>query len=171
MMTNRFLRGFLLLLAVVTLCVSPSLAQGRGKGNPHKQKNKNQVRQDNRDRDQNQGRTQGPQQNRGEPVFRQSDRDMISAYFRDRTSGLPPGLAKRNGNLPPGLQKQLDRNGTLPPGLQKRLQPLPPELDRRLQPLPAYYRRGVIGPDVITLNTRTGVIVDIIRGVAVLAGR
>lgn len=35
--------------------------------------------------------------------------------------GLPPGLAKRGGNLPPGLQKHLMRHGQLPPGLQKRL--------------------------------------------------
>lgn len=33
---------------------------------------------------------------------------------------LPPGLAKRGGNLPPGLQRQLDRRGHLPPGLEKR---------------------------------------------------
>ena len=33
---------------------------------------------------------------------------------------LPPGLAKRNGNLPPGLQKHLYRTGHLPPGLEKR---------------------------------------------------
>lgn len=35
--------------------------------------------------------------------------------------GLPPGLAKRGGQLPPGLQKHLLRTGQLPPGLQKRL--------------------------------------------------
>ncbi len=35
--------------------------------------------------------------------------------------GLPPGLAKRNGNLPPGLQRHVERTGELPPGLQKRM--------------------------------------------------
>ena len=34
-------------------------------------------------------------------------------------SGLPPGLAKRGGNLPPGLEKKR-RAGNLPPGLEKK---------------------------------------------------
>ncbi len=34
--------------------------------------------------------------------------------------GLPPGLAKRNGNLPPGLERHIERTGELPPGLQKK---------------------------------------------------
>lgn len=35
-------------------------------------------------------------------------------------NNLPPGLAKRNGNLPPGLQRHIDRTGHLPPGLEKK---------------------------------------------------
>jgi len=105
-------------------------------------------------------------QDRGGLVFSQSDRDIITTYFRNRTSGLPPGLAKRNGNLPPGLQKQLERNGTLPPGLQKQVQPLPSDLERRLSRLPVNYNRGLIGSDVIMLNQKTREIVDILRGIA-----
>ncbi len=43
-------------------------------------------------------------------------------YYRYRRAnpGLPPGLAKRNGNLPPGLEKQERHRGQLPPGLEKR---------------------------------------------------
>jgi hypothetical protein len=37
--------------------------------------------------------------------------------------GLPPGLAKRGGQLPPGLQKHLWKHGALPPGLQKKIGP------------------------------------------------
>ncbi len=40
-------------------------------------------------------------------------------YYGD-TDRLPPGLAKRGGNLPPGLQKHIERTGQLPPGLEKR---------------------------------------------------
>ena len=98
-------------------------------------------------------------------VFNQSDRDIITTYFRNRTSGLPPGLVKRNGNLPPGLQKQLERNGTLPPGLQKQVQSLPSDLERRLSRLPANYYRGLIGSDVIMVNQKTAEIIDIIRGI------
>ncbi len=100
------------------------------------------------------------------PVFGARERDIIRAYFGDGYSSLPPGLAKRGGNLPPGLEKHLERNGQLPPGLQKRLSPLPVGLERRLPPLPTIYRRGTIGPDVVIMNTRTGRIIDIMRGVA-----
>ncbi|MGH8246109.1 MAG: hypothetical protein ACREUU_06730 [Gammaproteobacteria bacterium] len=41
-------------------------------------------------------------------------------FLGGRTDGLPPGLAKRGGNLPPGLQRHIDRTGQLPPGLEKR---------------------------------------------------
>jgi hypothetical protein len=69
------------------------------------------------------------------------DREVVTAYYSKHDSGLPPGLAKRNGNLPPGLEKQLERNGTLPPGLQKKLQPCPVEITRELPPLPPDYQR------------------------------
>ncbi len=39
---------------------------------------------------------------------------------RGRGNGLPPGLAKRNGNLPPGLQRHIARTGHLPPGLERK---------------------------------------------------
>ncbi len=92
---------------------------------------------------------------------------IIRAYYGSHHRGLPPGLAKRGGNLPPGLEKHLERDGTLPPGLQKRLTPLPYGLERELPPLPrdCYCRRGVLGSNVLILNTRTGRIVDILQGV------
>jgi hypothetical protein len=147
-MTSRVLRTLLLLPTAFAVFAPPGVAQGRGQGNPHKQ-----------DEDQVQ------------PIFRQRDREIIVDFFRTRRSGLPPGLAKRNGDLPPGLEKHLERNGTLPPGLQKRVESFPPDLERRLPRLPVIYRRGTIGPDVIILNRKTGAIVDIIRGVATVAGR
>ena len=163
-MTSRVPRTpFLLLAALIVLGV----AQGRSQGNPHKQKEKDQTEQDDRRRAQDEDRA-GDQIR---PIFRRHDREIIVAYFRTRRSGLPPGLAKRNGNLPPGLEKHLERNGTLPPGLQKRVEPFPPDLERRLPRLPVIYSRGTIGPDVIILNNKTGAIVDIIRGVATVAGR
>ncbi len=97
--------------------------------------------------------------------FTARDRDAILAYFRGGPSTLPPGLAKRGGNLPPGLEKHLERDGQLPPGLQKRFMPLPAGLERLLPPCPAGYRRGILGQDVLILNNRTGRIADILRGV------
>lgn len=97
------------------------------------------------------------------PVFGPRDRDIIGGYYRNRYSSLPPGLAKRGGQLPPGLERQLERHGTLPPGLQERLGPFPLELSRQLPPLPPGYIRGVIGESVVVVNRRTWVIVDVIQ--------
>ncbi len=105
------------------------------------------------------------------PVFGPRDRDIISDYYRTRRSTLPPGLAKRNGQLPPGLERQLERNGTLPPGLQKRIEVFPKELNRQLPPLPYGYVRGLIGGSAVVVNQRTGAIVDVIQYVLIDPGK
>jgi hypothetical protein len=87
---------------------------------------------------------------------------VVTNWFRDNRSGLPPGLAKRD-RLPPGLEKQLRERGTLPPGLQKKIQPLPVALERQLRPLPTGWRRVVIAGNVILMNERTATVYDIIR--------
>jgi hypothetical protein len=105
--------------------------------------------------------------------FLDEERRVIEQYYRRgakaKAKGLPPGLAKRGGNLPPGLQKQLERNGQLPPGLQKRLKPLPVDLNRQLPPLPEYWERVIVERDVILLDRRTNRILDIIEGVIAVA--
>ena len=98
-------------------------------------------------------------------LFGERDREIITRYYSNHGSNLPPGLAKRGGNLPPGLEKHLERNGTLPPGLQKRIEPCPEELERQLPPLPPEYRRAVIGAHVLILNRNANVIVDIMKDV------
>ena len=101
--------------------------------------------------------------------FLPEERRIIEDYYRaerkGKQKGLPPGLAKRGGNLPPGLQKKLERDGQLPPGLQKRLEPLPVDLDRKLTRLPDYYQRVIVERDVILLDRRTNRILDIIENV------
>jgi hypothetical protein len=101
----------------------------------------------------------------GSMAFSTHDRDIIRDYYHGGNSGLPPGLAKRDGNLPPGLQKQLARNGTLPPGLQKKLTPFPDDLERRLPRLPDIYRRGSIGGSVVIIDRRTQRILDVIHDI------
>jgi hypothetical protein len=78
---------------------------------------------------------------------------------------LPPGLAKRGGNLPPGLEKHLVRDGTLPPGLEKRLEPLPVELERQLPALPVGCgcRRVIIGTNVVLIRTRNHFVLDVLH--------
>lgn len=97
--------------------------------------------------------------------FSDADRRFIRDYYaKSHRKPLPPGLAKR-GALPPGLAKQVRKNGELPPGLQARA--LPAELESRLTRLPEGYVRVVIGGDVVLQNTRTRVVVDVIKDIAV----
>jgi hypothetical protein len=104
--------------------------------------------------------------------FLADERRVIEQYYhkvaKGKAKGLPPGLAKRGGNLPPGLQKQLQKNGQLPPGLQKRVEPLPVELSRQLPPLPEHWERVIVDRDVILLDRRTNRILDIIEAVIAL---
>jgi hypothetical protein len=96
-------------------------------------------------------------------VFTAHDREVIANYFREYPSQLPPGLAKRGGNLPPGLEKQLREGGTLPPGLQKRLSPCPVALERQLPPLPYGYSRKMLGTEMLILDSA-----NVIRDIMVL---
>lgn len=97
--------------------------------------------------------------------FSSHEREAILGYYRGPRRGLPPGLAKRGGNLPPGLEKHLVRDGTLPPGLEKRLAPLPVELERQLPPLPpdCGCRRGIIGASVLLVRNGDGRILDLFQ--------
>lgn len=88
------------------------------------------------------------------------DRALIEKYYARKKKGLPPGLAKRQGGLPPGLAKR----NQLPPGL--RGDPLPAELDRQLTALPRGYVRVRIGHDIVLLDNRTRVVLDVVYGVA-----
>lgn len=101
------------------------------------------------------------------PYFLPEERAIIREYYyASRSRGLPPGLAKRGGNLPPGLQKQLQRNGKLPPGLQKRLEPIPVDLERQLPAIPEIWVRVILGGNILLLDRRSNLILDLIENVA-----
>ncbi len=146
----RFKIGVVALLTSVLcgpLAVDSASAQGRGRG---------------------QGQGQGNQEAKQpaavvQHYFNDHERDLILRHY---TAGLPPGLAKRGGDLPPGLEKQLRRNGTLPPGLQKKLKPFPRTLLDQLRPLPSGYRYGIVDEHVVIYRTDTFVIADIILHIA-----
>ena len=93
-------------------------------------------------------------------IFGEGDRTLIRRYFADNQSRLPPGLAKRGGDLPPGLERQLRRKGHLPPGLEKRLHAFPDDLERRLPRLGEGIARGVIGSRAVLLNRASNLILD-----------
>lgn len=141
----------------LALLSQPALGQGNGNG---KAKGKNKQQQMLEDDD-----SQSHDRGGIRIVFSSHDRDVIHDYYRDSYSNLPPGLAKRGGNLPPGLQKHLERDGTLPPGLQKRVQPFPVELERRLPRLPEGYNRVTLGVDILILDRRTQRIMDIVHDI------
>jgi hypothetical protein len=92
--------------------------------------------------------------------FSSYDRALIEEYYGKQKKRLPPGLAKRRGGLPPGLAKR----DTLPPGLQR--DPLPRELEAQLATLPSGYVRVRVGQDIVLLDGRTHVVIDVIYGVA-----
>lgn len=110
------------------------------------------IRSYDADDDDSAGRSGG-----GLPVFSTRDQRLIRSYFAD-TSNLPPGLAKRGGNLPPGLERQLQRNGTLPPGLQKRVQPFPENLSSKLPRLPAGYSRVILAGKAMILDRNSKIL-------------
>ena len=91
------------------------------------------------------------------------DRDIIEKYYKKSSKhkkGLPPGLAKRGGHLPPGLAKR----DKLPPGLQGDA--LPYELEQKLSRLPSSYVRVRVGQDIVLMDGKTRVMVDVIYGAA-----
>ncbi len=95
--------------------------------------------------------------------FGSNDQRVIQTWFAEpqNMKGLPPGLAKKE-TLPPGLQQHLARNGQLPPGLQKRIQPLPPALEVKLSPLPEGRRRVFINGNILLLDERKNLILDVL---------
>ena len=115
-----------------------------------------------RDRDRNSGRTGAVSV---QMMFGDRDRGIIRDYCSQPHSNLPPGLAKRGGQLPPGLEKHLRRNGQLPPGLQKKMYRFPAELERRLPPLPNNYVRVFVGGRGLIVDAQFNIIdiIDVFR--------
>jgi len=98
-------------------------------------------------------------------VFSDNDRGKIRNYYKNikKTKTMPPGLAKKQ-ELPPGLQKHIARYGELPPGLEGRRLPL--DLEGGLSRLPAGYVRLRVGGDVVLMNEKTRVVLDVIWDVS-----
>ena len=151
-MTTQLLRRVVFSLLACSLLTVPALAQGNGKARGHDKKDKKDKKDDGDHGD-------------GKYYFQTRDREVVTTYYTKHGKGLPPGLAKRNGNLPPGLEKQLQRNGSLPPGLDKKMEPCPVEITRELPPLPPDHRRGVIGASIVVFNVRTNIVVDVMHDV------
>ena len=98
-------------------------------------------------------------------IFSDRDRDLINDYYHNKKKRkrMPRGLAKRD-RLPPGLEKQVRERGQLPPGLRGR--DLPDDLERHLSKIPNSYVRVQVGGDIVLMNKKTRVVVDIIKDIA-----
>lgn len=96
----------------------------------------------------------------GKTVFTEKERRIVREYYRGGHAELPPGLAKRK-SLPPGLKKQLRKTGHLPPGLEKRR--MPSDLVNRLPRYDGPFERTIIGNDLILLDPKTGLILDVMQ--------
>lgn len=76
-----------------------------------------------------------------------------------REAGVPPG---RYHALPPGMRNRLAQGKRLPPGIAKKQ--VPPAMLARL-PVHPGHEWAVIGVDLVLINSRTRVSVDIFPGV------
>lgn len=93
-------------------------------------------------------------------MFTDHDRRLINDYYAPRYRSLPPGLAKKD-RLPPGHAWRARPNQTIHD--EARWRYLPNELEQRLTRLPPEYVRVVIGTDVVLMNVRTRVVVDVLE--------
>jgi hypothetical protein len=91
--------------------------------------------------------------------YRDHDRELHD-WYRGHYRHLPPGLAKRD-RLPPGLESQLVVRGTLPPGLQRKMHPCPVEVETYLPPPPVGYMHTVIGGNIVLVNRKTFLVLDV----------
>jgi hypothetical protein len=141
-----------------------ALAQGNSQGRGNSQGQKGSDDKQGKDK---QGKEKELEKGKAAPraEIGQQDRDAISKYFKTNTAALPPGLAKRGGDLPPGLEKQLQKNGKLPPGLEKKLEAVPAPLEKQLGPLPEGYSRRIIGNHLLVVNEKTKAIGDVFLNV------
>jgi len=95
-------------------------------------------------------------------LFTDHDRRLIHDYYEPRYRNLPPGQVKK-GRLPPGHAWRVRPNQPIHEDAQLRY--LPYALDQRLSRLPPEYARVIIGTDVVIMNVRTRVVVDILEDI------
>jgi hypothetical protein len=94
--------------------------------------------------------------NFGKAVITTRERRIIREYY----SGDGANFTNQKA-LPPGLRKQLQKTGRLPPGLEKRR--MPSDLEHRLPRYDGPYERTIIGNDLILLDPKTGIILDVMQ--------
>ncbi len=95
-------------------------------------------------------------------LFTAQDRDAIRAYYHRAASKLKVVKTRSIGHH---LPNHLQRQGLLSSGLQSQLQAIPNDLEGQLRPLYSGYEHGMIGHDIVIVESRTLRIMDIIHDV------
>ena len=87
---------------------------------------------------------------------------MVSAVFGEKDTKI---IHDYYGALNKKKQEQQHKakEKCLPPGLEKKR--LPGDLNKRLSPVPKGYKRLTVGRDVVLVDERTQVIVDILTDI------
>jgi hypothetical protein len=129
-----------------------AFAQGQGRGHEEKQEHGDKGRG-------HEGK-KGERKEKDKGYYSQRDRDWMHTWYRDHRGELPPGLAKRD-ELPPGLARQLRVRGTLPPGLMRKIHPVPEVFVSHLPPPPPDCEHVLIGGNIVLLNRKTHLVLDI----------
>jgi Ni/Co efflux regulator RcnB len=137
---------------MIALWSLPAFAQGQGRGQEKREEHGDKGRGHEGKKEERK------QKNKGH--YSQRDRDWMHAWYRDHRGDLPPGLAKRD-ELPPGLARQLRVRGTLPPGLEKKIHPVPEAFVSHLPPPPPDCEHVLIGGNIVLLNRKTHLVLDI----------
>jgi Ni/Co efflux regulator RcnB len=131
--------------------------QGKADKNASKQRQKQQQQADKRER----------QEVRHGAYFNDQHRSYARQYYTEQYSHgkrCPPGLArKNNGCMPPGQAKQLSVGQPVPAGVT--LYAVPQPVIVHLPPPPYGYRYARVGNDIVLVQNRNQLIIDIIVNV------
>jgi len=98
--------------------------------------------------------------------FGYDDERTIRRYYSKKRRGkrhhMPPGLAKKNWSHP-GVQNYLQKGSHLPEHLDRI--PLPEGLEGQLSRPPRGYIRLKVGGDIVLMDKKTEVVIDIVRDI------
>jgi Ni/Co efflux regulator RcnB len=176
-MRNPLTLSHLLALAFASVLVAtPALAKdhgddehghGNGKHAQKEQEKADKHAQKQADKERKQAAKRGePVEVRQGAYFNDQHREYARRYYAEHYSDArrcPPGLAKKgNGCMPPGQARKWDVGQPVPPGVT--LYSVPQPVIVHLPPAPYGYRYARIGNDIVLVQNRNQVIVDIIVG-------
>ncbi len=89
-------------------------------------------------------------------------RDLMRLVNGYHLGGPGNVSGERLVSFPPGIEKKLQAGETIPPGILKQIELLPLNEHHRLGlPTTGNIRVGVVGDDVLLMNTKTGLVLDV----------